>query len=654
MTRRYRPFDPFERGPFEPPRELRVPRPPRRFWLGVGLFGAAILIFIFANPIVSLITELQWYNALGFKDIYTTRLVLQTVLFVGSLAITFAYLFANALIALRARSGPGLRAVGIKRPILRSPTGIVALIASAIIALILSGGAGTQWQVLALFQHASPTGVTDPVLGQDISFYLLSLPFLHSIVNWALGLGFMGTLLVAVLYSWRGDAFDLNFSPLAIAHLSAMLAVFAVALAAWLWLGRFDLLYSHNSSVVWGAAYTDVNARMPLMTFEAGAGIVLAGGLVANLWVRRLWVPLAAAGLFVAMLVLGQIYPAVVQGFFVTPNAQSYELPYIEREIAGTRSAYGLSDVSVRNFTGDQPLTAQAVQNDSVTVDNLRLWDFAPLQDTYEQLQSIRTYYHFYDIDIDRYTVGTQYKSLEISAREFDLSRLPASAQNWINQHLQYTHGYGVAASPVNAVVGEGLPDYVVGDIPPAGKLPVTKPAIYFGENTDDYAIAPTSIKEFDYPKGAQDVYANYTGTHGVSLDGANRALWSLRLGDFNLLVSSQLTPQSEILYRRNIVDRVTELAPFLTFDGDPYIVVVNGKLYWMIDAYTTGATSGTYSTNPASGYTVTYQVLYYSAATNPPTFLTTNPDVGLQEIVLTVNGPNGSSEVLDFLKEQP
>ena len=591
MTRRYRPFDPFERGPFEPPRELRVPRPPRRFWIGVGLFGVASLIFIFASPIVSLITELQWYNALGFKDIYTTRLVLQTVLFVGSLAITFAYLFANALIALRARSGPGLRAVGIKRPILRSPTGIVALIASAIIALILSGGAGTQWQLLALFQHASPTGVTDPVLGQDISFYLLSLPFLHSVVNWALGLGFMGTLLVAVLYSWRGDAFDLNFSPLAIAHLSAMLAVFAVALAAWLWLGRFDLLYSHNSSVVWGAAYTDVNARLPLLTFEAGAGIVLAGGLVANLWIRRLWIPLAAAGLFVAMLVLGQIYPAVVQGFLVTPNAQSYELPYIEREIAGTRSAYGLSNVSVRNFTGDQPLTAQAVQNDSVTVDNLRLWDFAPLQDTYEQLQSIRTYYHFYDIDIDRYTVGSRYKSLEISAREFDFARLPSSAQNWINQHLQYTHGYGVAASPVNAVVGEGLPDYVVGDIPPTGSLPVTQPAIYFGEHTDDYAIAPTSIKEFDYPKGAQDVYTSYTGTHGVPLDGASRALWSLRLGDFNLLVSGQITPQSEMLYRRNIADRVTELAPFLTFDGDPYIVVVNGRLYWVIDAYTTGAT---------------------------------------------------------------
>ena len=607
MTRRYRPFDPFERGPFEPPRDLRVPRPPRRFWIGAGLFGLAILVFVFASPIVQVITELQWYDALGFKDLYTTRLFLQTALFVGSLAVTFAYLYANAVVALRVRSGPGLRAVGIKRPILRSAAGIIALIASAIIALILSGGAGAQWQVLALFQHAKATGVTDPVLGQDISFYLLSLPFLHSIVNWALGLGFMGALLVAVLYAWRGDSFDLNFSPLAIAHISALLAVFAVSLAAWLWLGRFDLLYAHNQSVVWGAAYTDVNARLPLMTFEAGAGVVLAGMLVANFWIRRMWVPLAAAGLFVAMLVLGQIYPAVVQGFLVTPNAQSYELPYIEREIAGTRAAYGLSNVSVRNFTGDQPLTAAAVQNDSVTVDNLRLWDFVPLQDTYEQLQSIRTYYHFYDIDIDRYSVGNKYQSLEISAREFDFSRLPSSAQNWINQHLQYTHGYGVAASPVNAVVGEGLPDYVVGDIPPSGPLSVTQPAIYFGELTNDYAIAPTNTKEFDYPKVPQDQYTSYTGGHGVSLDGANRALWSLKLGDFNLLVSTQVTPQSLMLYRRNIVDRVSELAPFLTLDGDPYIVVVDGKLYWIMDAYTTGSTYPYAQTQTFDGNDINY-----------------------------------------------
>jgi uncharacterized membrane protein (UPF0182 family) len=595
MTRRYRPFDPFERGGFEPPRDIRIPRPPRRFWIGLSLVLLAILVYIFSSPIVTVITELQWYDALGFKDVYSTRLLLQTALFVGSLAIAFVYLAANVLIALRVRSGPGLRAVGIKRPLVRSATGGIALAAAALIALILSTGAGTQWQALALFQHATPTGTTDPVLGQDISFYLLTLPFLHSVVNWVLGLAFMGGLLTLALYAWRGDTFALNFSPLAIAHMSGTLAVFALALAAWTWLGRYDLLFSHNTNVVWGAAYTDVNARLPILTFEAGAGIVVAGALVANIWVRRAWLPIAAGVVWIVMLILGQVYPAVVQGFFVTPNAQSYELPYIQREIAGTRQAYGLSDVSVQNFTGDQPLTEQAVQNDSATVDNLRLWDFAPLQDTYEQLQSIRTYYSFFNIDIDRYTIGTQYQSLEISAREFDFTKLSPSAQNWINEHLAYTHGYGVAASPVNAVVGEGLPDYVVGDLPPHGTLPVTKPAIYFGEvpdpNGTDYAIAPTSTKEFDYPQGAQDVYTNYTGTHGVSLNGINRALWSLKLGDFNLLVSGQLTPQSEILYRRNIVDRVSELAPFLSFDGDPYIVVADGKLYWMIDAYTTADT---------------------------------------------------------------
>jgi uncharacterized membrane protein (UPF0182 family) len=261
--------------------------------------------------------------------------------------------------------------------------------------------------------------------------------------------------------------------------------------------------------------------------------------------------------------------------------------------------------VTVSNFNGDKPLTAQDVQNDSVTVNNLRLWDFSALQDTYAQQQAIRTYYTFVDIDIDRYTLGSQYQSLELSAREFDFSGLATSARNWINEHLQYTHGYGVAASPVNAVTPDGLPNYVESQVPPTGSLPMTQPAIYFGEVTksNDYVICPTLTKEFDYPQGSQDVYTSYTGTHGVSLNGANRALWSLKLGDFNLLVSGQLTPQSMILYRRNIVDRVREIAPFLTLDGDPYIVNANGRLYWIIDAYTTGSTypyaqTSTFGTN--------------------------------------------------------
>jgi uncharacterized protein len=592
MTRRYRPFDPFERGgPFEGGREIRIPRPPRRFWFGAALFGLAFLVFVLASPIVWFFTELQWYGALGFRDVFTTRLWLQILLFVSSLALAFIYLAVNVVIALRIRSGPGLRAVGIRRSSIRSAVGIIGLLGAGLIALILSGGAGTQWQTLALFQHASATGITDPVLGQDVSFYLLTLPFLHSIANWSLGLDFMAALLIGALYAWRGDTFDLNLSPRAIAHLSILLGVFAITLAAWTWLGRYDLMYAHNSTVVWGAAYTDVNARLPLYSFQAGAGIVLAGALIANAWLKRLWLPIAAAGVWIAMLVIGQIYPGIVQSFFVTPSAQSYELPYIAREIAGTRAAYGLSNVTVSNFTGDQPLALKDVQSDQVTVNNLRLWDYTPLQAVYEQLQTIRTYYTFFDIDIDRYMIGSAYQQLELSAREFDPSRLSASAQQWVNQHLVYTHGYGLAASPVNAVTAEGLPDYVVKDLPPTGPLAVTQPAIYFGELTNTYALAPSSTKEFDYPQGSQDVFTSYTGTHGVQMSELNKALWSLKLGDFNLLVSSQVTSQSQMLYRRNIVQRASELAPFLSFDGDPYAVVVDGRVYWILDAYTTGST---------------------------------------------------------------
>ena len=592
MTRRYRPFDPFERGgPFDAAREIKLPRPPRRFWIGAALFGLAFLIFILASPVVWFFTEMQWFDALGVRDVFTTRLELQTALFVGSLVVSFVYLAFNVLIALRIRSGPGLRAVGISRSSIRSAPGIIALIAAAVVALLLSGGAGAQWQSLALFEHSSPTGTTDPVLGQDISFYLLTLPFLHSVANWALGLTFLATLLIAALYAWRGDQFALNFSPRSIAHLSVMLAVFAAVLAAWTWLGRYDLLFAHNSTVVSGAAYTDVNARLPLYTVQAVAGLILAVALLVNVGLRRLALPIAAAGIWVLMLVVGQVYPGIVQSFSVTPNAQSYELPYIAREISGTRAAYGLSTVTTSNFTGDQPVTAQEVQSDQATVNNLRLWDYMPLQATYSQQQTIRTYYTFDGIDLDRYTISGQYQQLEITAREFDYSKLPDSAKQWVNQHLVYTHGYGVAASPVNAVIGEGLPDYVVQDIPPTGPLTVSQPAIYFGVLTNDYALVASNTREFDYPSGSQDVYTTYTGSHGVPMTEANKALWALRLGDFNMLVSTQITDKTLMLYRRNILDRASALAPFLTFDANPYIVVVNGKLYWILDAYTTGTT---------------------------------------------------------------
>ncbi|HXN90832.1 MAG TPA: UPF0182 family protein [Candidatus Sulfotelmatobacter sp.] len=593
MGRRYRPFDPFERGtPFEMGRDIRMPQIPRRFWGGVALFVLAALIFIAAAPIVGFFTELQWYDSLGYKDVYTTRVSIQAAITLGSFALAFGYLAVNVYIALRSRTGPGLRAVGIRRSVLRSTAGWVSLGSAAVIAVILTGGAYTQWTSVALFLHSAPTGTVDPVLGQDISFYLLTLPFLHAAVNWSLGLDFMSVLLIAALYSWRGDSFDFRPTAPAIAHVSVLLAVFAVTLSAATWLGRYDLLYTHNSTVLWGAGYTDVTARLPLYTFQAGAGIVLAGALLANAWLRRLWIPAAAVIAWIALSLAGQIYPAFVQQFSTGPNAGNYELPYIARSIDYTRQAYGLSNVTgSTSFTGDQPLTLQEVQNDQATINNLRLWDYGPLKDTYQQQQSLRTYYTFNDIDLDRYNISSQYQQLEISAREFDLTRLPDSAKNWVNQRLGYTHGYGVAASPVNAVVGEGLPQYVIQNVPPSGPIPITQPDIYFGELTGDYVLAPSLAREFDYPQGSQDVFTSYTGTHGVPMTGLNRALWAFKLSDPNLLVSGQITDKTLMLYRRNIKDRAQELAPFLTFDGDPYIAVVDGRLYWILDAYTTAST---------------------------------------------------------------
>jgi len=596
VSRRYRPFDPFERGgPFEPGREIRIPQIPRRFWGGVAFFALAVLVFIAASPIISFITEVEWYDGLGLRDVYLTRLGLEWSIAIGSFLLAFAYLAVNVVIALRVRAGGALRAVGIRRSLIRSTAGWITLAASAIIALILSGGAASQWQSLALYLHSSPTGTTDPVLGQDISFYLLNLPFLHAVANWALGLGFMSVLLIAALYAWRGDSFDFRPTPRALAHVSVLIGLFAVTLAVTAWLGRYDLLFSHNSTVVWGAAYTDVRARLPVYTLQAGVGVVLAAALIANAWLRRLWLPLVAAGVWVVVSIATQAYPGFVQSFSAGPNAGSYELPYIARSIDFTRRADVLSDVTgSTSFTGDQPLTLQDVQNDQVTINNLRLWDYGPLKDTYQQQQSLRTYYTFNDIDLDRYTINGQYQQLEISGREFDLSRLPDSAKNWVNQRLGYTHGYGVSASPVNAVVGEGLPDYTVRDVPPAGSLPLKQPAIYYGEihpQGGDWCLAPSSTREFDYPQGGTDAFTNYTGTHGVPMTGLNRALWSLKLGDFSLLVSGQITDKTLMLYRRNIVDRASELAPFLTFDHDPYIVVADGKLYWILDAYTTAST---------------------------------------------------------------
>ena len=591
MARRYPggPFDPFDQSPFGGLQELRIPRPPRRVWIGLAFVGAGLLVLFLTAPLIGFWTEAQWFQALGLGGVYLTRVALQAWLFVGGLAVALAFTAVNVAMAMRVRSGSALRAVGIRRRTLFSGAGAAGLAVGALVSLILAGAARGSWQDLALFLHSSATGVRDPVFGQDVSFYLMTLPFLQTVTSWLLALVFMTALLVAVLYAWRGDTFDFRLPPRAVAHLSLLVGILALATAAGTFLDRYTLLYQHNG-VVWGAGYTDVNARAPVAVLRTFVALLLAAALFANMAVRRPAVIVGAVAVWIVVAVLGGIYPALVQRITVQPAELSQESPYISREIDFTRRAFGVDQVQTQPFTGDEPVTGKAIADDRATVDNLRLWDDKQIQETYTQLQSIRTYYTFQKIDVDRYQIDGRTRQLSISARELDPDKLPPQAQTWVNQKLEYTHGYGLAASPVSAVVGEGLPDYVAKDLPPTGPLQVTRPEIYFGRSGSPYVLAPSAAQEFDYPKGNDNARTSYQGTHGVRMDGGNRMLWSLRTGDFNLLVSSQIQDRTQILYRRDVSDRVRAIAPFLELDS-PYIVVVDGRLYWVIDGYTAADT---------------------------------------------------------------
>lgn len=603
MGRQYRPFDPFgERNPFERPiQDIHIPPPPRRFWVGLAFFGLAILVFFLVGPLVGFITEIQWFDALDLRSIYLTRWGLEAELFGGSLLVAFTFVALNVLVASRLRSGPSLRAVGIRgRGALRSLPTLGGLGGALLIALILSAGAGGQWQTLALFLHYSPAGVSDPVFGQDASFYMLTLPFYRALDNWLLGLVFMALLVIALIYTWRGETFELHLAPRPLAHVSILAALLALGLAASAYLGRYELLFAQNG-FVHGPGFADVNARIPLGTARAALAVLIALALLANLVVQRPAVLVVAVGVWIAGALVGAIYPGTIQRLQVAPAEGTVEQPYILREIDFTRRAFGLGSVQPKNYAGTSNLTSDQVAADAPTIENLRLWDDRILLDVYSQLQSLRSYYDFNTINLDRYTIGGQYQQLEISAREMNQDRLPAGAQTWVNQELRYTHGYGVAASQVAAVSGEGLPAYVVKDIPPAGDLPVTVPSIYFGQTGRSYVLAPSAQAEFDYPSGTDNVNTSYTGTHGVRMDGANRALWSLRTSDFNLLISDQIQPRTQILYRRNVVERAQAIAPFLAYPDQPYIVVVDGKLYWLIDAYTSSA-SYPYSPHQGDG----------------------------------------------------
>lgn len=578
------------------PRRPQVIRPggsgrQPRWGLIIGIAAVLLVLFGVLGGLVNLVTDLMWYDALGLQNVLTTRLWSQVGLFVvGFLAFVLPAL-ASIWLARRIAPQVPIRRVGNLE--LPDISNVVTLVLAGVVVLLglISGAAWSgSWQTVLLFVNGGSFGSVDPNFGHDIGFYIFDLPFWRFLQGW--GVTSLVVLILLTLGTYAAGAlrWQLRLTAPVRAHLSTLGALLLVAIAAGYQFDIAELSYSTRgvSGTIQAATYTDVNAQVPAYVILTVVALAAAALLLANIWFKTLWAILLAAGAWVGITILvGGVYPSIVQRLNVDPNELSLERPYIQRHIKMTRAAYALDAIDVKPYTGEQALTRQLITANQATIDNMRLWDYRPLLQTFGQQQILRQYYEFLDVDIDRYQIDGQQRQIMLSARE--IKGPPDDARSWTNDRLAYTHGYGITAVPVNAVTPEGQPDYLVAGINQEPKLPVGEPRIYFGEELSSYVVVDTKASEFDYPLGDQDnAVTTWKGTTGVGVgDLFSRILFAMRFGDLNLLISNQLTGDSQILFRRNIGERVRELAPFLVYDNDPYLVSADGRLKWIWDAYT-------------------------------------------------------------------
>ena len=587
----------------------------RRAWRGgvVALLMALIVVvtcLILLGLMADFLVDWLWFSAVGYLSVFWTITIAEAEVFLAVFVATAIILWVNGSLASRLARSPWTQrpadfewkrtGVDTMPDLLefmqhRLPWPLIIAGFAGLLAALVALWEVHNWDVFLRFLYQVSYGANDPIYDKDVGFYLFSLPAYLAIKNWMLLTLFLSALLAGAVYWVRGDIeYDpprRSISPTAIAHGSVLLGCF-FAVKAWSYgLDRYLLLYGDNGVVV-GAGYTDIHVELPVLWLLMGLAVILAFACWANLRARTYKLPIAAVAiLFGTSLVLGGIVPALIQRMYVKPNELQLERPYIQRNIALTQQAYNLHQVTVAAFPVEQSLTAKTLEANKATIENIRLWDWQPLMDTYSQMQEIRTYYKFHDLDIDRYWLDSTYQAVMLSARELKSSLLPPNAQTWVNRHVLFTHGNGVVMSPVTRKSPEGLPLFYLRDIPPVatGGPEIREPRIYYGEETDNYVIVKGSTPEFDYPKGKDNIYAYYDGTGGIVMGGtARKALFAWYFNDVNLLLSSYITDSSRIMIRRNIQERVRTIAPFLRLDHDPYLVVSDGRLFWMQDAYTT------------------------------------------------------------------
>jgi len=583
------------------PKDLSVARPPRsrrraRWWV-VGAVVVLIILLASLRTLADIYTDGLWFSSVGFHNVFSTLLVIKLGLFGVFGAIFFVVMWVNLIVCDRLASND-LDAVQkdevVRRyqQIVRPYAGRLYIALALVMALIAASGTIGEWQNWILFRHGGNFGVKDPQFHKDVGFYVFKLPFMNFVVDWTLAI-LIVTLIVTVIFHYlnggilpqRGIP---RVRPAVKAHLSVLLALIALTKAAGYVLQRWGLVNAHDGYVD-GAGYTDVHARLPAQELLVVVSIFAAAILLFNIRRQGWTLPVLAVGIwaFVA-LVVGVIYPALLQTLKVTPAQASLEAPYIQRNIQGTRAAYDVNNVKVKNFSATGTISQADVAQSTATLNNIRLWDpdnSITLQ-TFDQQQRNQSYYTFPSLGIDRYTIDGQVTPVLIGVREVSPTLLPS--QSWVNLHLQFTHGEGAVVALANQAQSNGNPVYGIKDVPPSSSkgLPkITQPNVYFASGDNGYVVANTKQLE----NGASNVESHYAGTGGVQITSLlKRAAFALRLGDFNLLISDQITNKSRIMFVRDPVQIAEKAAPFLTFNQDPYAVVNDGQIYWIVDGYTT------------------------------------------------------------------
>ncbi|MFN0110892.1 MAG: UPF0182 family protein [Blastocatellia bacterium] len=593
-----------EHDPFDDEFEAERPktnssggRRKRPLWL--FLLPILLLIFFLWPGFAGFYSEWLWFGELGYKNVFSTALL--TKLELGAIA-AFAFgllVWLNLKLALRLSSAHAgvVRYFTVNKEKVPLPDigGFVerwVWLIALVIGLFFGLSVWESWETILQYRYQTPFGEADPLFGRDISFYVFTLPMLE-LASQLLFLFVIVCLAGGILlYALRGgitvDGAGVSVARAPRRHLLGLAAMAFMVLAWRAYLEMPNLLFSTNGPVT-GAGYTDIAARLPMLKVEVFAALLVVMLAAASAFRSSIKPVLAGVGLYLLVLVASLAYPAFVQKFSVAPNELVKETPYIVHNIAATRKAFALGDVEERELAGDATLTQQDIQDNRPTVNNIRLWDHQPLLDTYAQIQEIRTYYEFQSVDNDRYRIGNELRQTMISPRELSAASLPN--RNWINERLTFTHGFGVTLGPVNQVTPEGLPLLFIKDLPPVSSAPelnITRPEIYYGELSHEPVYVKTTAKEFNYPSGEENVSANYEGEGGVSIGSYWRKLiFATRFADMKLVLSDDVTPESRVLYNRNILDRLSRIAPFLQFDKDPYMVISEGRLFWIADGYT-------------------------------------------------------------------